>query len=281
MAIIGVSGKINSGKDTVGSVIQYLVWRTYYTNKEFPSISEKHFEEFRHSLVSDKNNWKIVKYADALKDIVCILTGCTRKQLENIDFKNSKLPDDWIRYGKADGFIKKYIGNGDMGEPVMNNKQCTKEEYEEELKTNWQTAYLSHLTYRELLQYLGTDLLRNQLHGDVWVNALFADIDKKLDTNPNYNRKQVKKGFIITDMRFTNELKAVKDRGGITIRVNRPYSTVVGQGNGNWATFSDTQFHPSETSLDSATFDFIINNDKDIEHLINEVKKILEKSNII
>lgn len=279
MAIIGVSGKINSGKDTVGRIIQYLVDKNNfgYNTPDSENDYNSYFSN-KHNL---KSNWKIVKYADALKDIVCILTGCTRKQLENIDFKNSKLPDGWIRYGKADGFIKKYIGNGDMGEPVMNNKQCTKEEYEEELKTNWQTAYLSHLTYRELLQYLGTDLLRNQLHGDVWVNALFADIDKELNANPNYNRKQVKKGFIITDTRFENELKAVKDRGGITIRVNRPYSTVVGQGNGNWATFSDTQFHPSETSLDSATFDFIINNDRDIEHLVNEVKKILEKSNII
>lgn len=73
--------------------------------------------------------------------------------------------------------------------------------------------------------------------------------------------------WIITDVRFPNELKAIKDRNGITIRVERPNLI--------------ENNHLSETSLDSANFDFIINNDKNIEHLINEVKKILEKLNII
>lgn len=81
-------------------------------------------------------------------------------------------------------------------------------------------------------------------------------------------KKKVKyPNWIITDMRFPNELKAVKDKGGISIRVERP-----GLLESN---------HLSETSLDSATFDFVINNDKDIEHLINEVRKILEKENLI
>ena len=81
---------------------------------------------------------------------------------------------------------------------------------------------------------------------------------KKLYKYPNW---------IITDMRFLNELKAVKSRGGITIRVERPGLI--------------ENSHPSETSLDSATFDFVINNDKDIGHLISEVRKILEKLSII
>ena len=79
---------------------------------------------------------------------------------------------------------------------------------------------------------------------------------------------------IITDTRFPNELKAIKDRGGITIRVNRPCNICGGSGYHKMSCpVSKSGEHCSETILDSATFDFVINNNKDIEHLINEVKK--------
>jgi hypothetical protein len=115
--IIGVSGKLQSGKDTVAKIIQYLCDPT--VNKTIYS-----FENWNKLDVGNEGhiNWKIVRFADKLKDIVCLLTSCTREQLEDNEFKNSKLPIQWIRYGYADGFIKKYIGNGEMGEPIMNNK---------------------------------------------------------------------------------------------------------------------------------------------------------------
>ena len=81
-------------------------------------------------------------------------------------------------------------------------------------------------------------------------------------------------------MRFPNELEAVKSRGGITIRVNRPYTTVVG-GNGIPATFNQNQFHPSETSLDNAEFDYTIENNSSIEDLIHTVSLILKREKII
>ena len=63
---------------------------------------------------------------------------------------NSKLGEEWIRYGYADGFIKKYIGNGEMGEPIMNNKQCSKEEYEE----HYEMERTSHRAGRMVLDAL-------------------------------------------------------------------------------------------------------------------------------
>lgn len=69
------------------------------------------------------------------------------------------------------------------------------------------------ITYRFLLQYIGTELFRDGLDINVWVNSLFAD----------YNATE--SNFIITDMRFLNEAQAIKDNGGITIKVSR-YMTV-------------------------------------------------------
>ena len=85
--------------------------------------------------------------------------------------------------------------------------------------------------------------------------------------------------WIITDLRFPNEAKAVEKRGGITIRVNRPYTTT--GGNGIPATFSQTQFHPSETALDNHKFDYVIDNDDSLSDLVDKVREILIKEKVI
>ena len=68
--VIGVSGKIGSGKDTIGKIIQNL------TN----------------------DHWEIKKYADKLKVITCLLLGCTREQLEDRGFKEKELGEEWWYY---------------------------------------------------------------------------------------------------------------------------------------------------------------------------------------
>ena len=69
--------------------------------------------------------------------------------------------------------------------------------------------------------------------------------------------------WIITDVRFPNEAKAVKDRGGILIRINRPG-------------FENTGDHLSEIALDDyKNFDTIIINDGTIEDLSKKIKEFL------
>ena len=184
--IIGISGKINSGKDTVGNIIQMLA----LTND--PTV-----------------NWEIKKYAGKLKEIASILTGATLEQLEDQDFKKQEMGSEW------------------------------------------------GITYRELLQKLGTEAMRNGLHENVWVNALYADY-----TNQNW---------IITDMRFPNEFDAVKSIGGITIRVNRDDQTKA----------VDVNAHSSENALDNHEFDYVINNTGSMSDLITKVREILTQNQII
>lgn len=282
--IIGISGKIGSGKDTVGKIIQYLIANNIEDIKQnegtFHPSSEEDFTAFLKCDGYSHSGWKIVKFADALKDIVCILTGCTREQLESPEFKNSKLPDEWIRYGYANGFYK-YYKNG-KEETIMNNVQCDKERYELEYRTNWQTAYKIHSTYRELLQYIGTDLLRDKLHSDVWVNALMSKYYPKICSGVTHcalagkpeiscNKCPEYPNWIITDVRFPNEAKAVKDRGGIIIRINR--YDITGQGKLNP--------HTSETALDDAEFDYTIDNHGTIEELIEKVREMLIKEKLL
>mgnify|MGYP000322192674 CR=1 FL=1 len=111
-----------------------------------------------------------------------------------------------------------------------------------------------YYTNRELLQRFGTEVGRS-ISPTLWVDALFTSYSE--DDH-----------WIIPDVRFPSEAKAIKDRGGIIIRVDRE-------------TLSHDN-HPSETALDDYEgFDYRIDNNNDIEHLIDKVKGIMFQLNLI
>ena len=111
-----------------------------------------------------------------------------------------------------------------------------------------------------MLQQVGTDLFRNRFHPNTWVNASFA----------NY----LNNAWIFTDVRFPNELEAIKKHNGITIRINRGLVERTGK-------MIQEPEHISETALDHAKFDYVIENDCTIDDLIEKVREILIKENVI
>ena len=86
--IISISGKIGSGKDTIGNIIQYLTESSNNITDEEWLVNKK-FSRF------NPNNWKIKKFADNLNDITCMMIGCTREQLEDQEFKKTVLGPEW------------------------------------------------------------------------------------------------------------------------------------------------------------------------------------------
>lgn len=279
--IIGISGKIGSGKDLAGSIIQYLIWL-----KDTPKDNPYTFEEYTKACTLLDNtrlisNWKIVKFADKLKDIVCILLGCTREQLEDRVFKETLLGEEWTCYGYANGFWSHSDNN--PSHKMMDNVSCDKETYEAEKRTNWQTSYKRELTPRLLLQLMGTECGRQIIHPNIWVNATMIDYRPYgYEKGSNKNVADVLEdihfntlnypNWIITDVRFPNEAKAITDRGGINIRLQR---------NENKQVLTSTDIHPSETALDLYKFDYVIDNNSTIEELIEKLKEILLIEKII
>lgn len=78
-----------------------------------------------------------------------------------------------------------------------------------------------NVTPRQVLQFIGTDLFRNHIKEllpdmgkDIWIHVIKRKIMNKLKKNPNTK-------IVITDIRFPNELQAIKDLGGITIKIQR------------------------------------------------------------
>lgn len=65
------------------------------------------------------------------------------------------------------------------------------------------------MTVREVLQFMGTEIFR-KIWEPVWIRYLIKQIVQENSEMP-----------IITDVRFVNEAKAIKDAGGILIKLHR------------------------------------------------------------
>ena len=100
-------------------------------------------------------------------------------------------------------------------------------------------------TVRELLQGIGQGL-RDAIDPNLWVKILFANTEGWSN-------------YIIADVRYPNEIKAIKERNGILLRIDRK-----GAGAGN---------HSSETALDDyKEWDVHIENNGSIEDLFEAMK---------
>ena len=83
-------------------------------------------------------------------------------------------------------------------------------EWRENVDEWWATRLnIPHLTPRWVLQQWGTEVARKAFHDEIWV----ASVENKL--------LNVKEDIVITDCRFSNEISAVKNAGGITMRTHR------------------------------------------------------------
>ena len=100
-------------------------------------------------------------------------------------------------------------------------------------------------TVRELLQGIGQGL-RDAIDPNLWVKILFANTEGWSN-------------YIIADVRYPNEIKAIKEHNGILLRIDRK-----GAGAGN---------HSSETVLDDyKEWDVHIENNGSIEDLFEAMK---------
>lgn len=145
---------------------------------------------------------------------------------------------------------------------VMFEDQQFKKKY---LPDMWSNHGLP-MTVRDFLQKLGTDALREGLHSNTWVNALMADYVAlpQVGLNITEDNDYAHPNWIITDCRFPNEAYAIKNAGGVIVRVNRDGYRAINA-------------HPSEVALDKWSYDYVVDNDGSIEDLKKNVKELLKK----
>ena len=143
----------------------------------------------------------------------------------------------------------------------------------------WSNRLKMDITPRWVLQYWGTDVCRNHFHNDIWV----ASVEHRLLNS--------KEDIVITDCRFSNEVAAIKNAGGIAIRVQRGlnpewYDSAIAynrgpNGNSSWALskmkLDNMKIHASEYSSIGLKYNYIIENNGTIDELHNKMYEILNR----
>jgi len=152
-------------------------------------------------------------------------------------------------------------------------------EWREQVDAWWSERLdMPNLTPRWVLQYWGTEVCRKAFHDDIWI----ASLENKL--------RNSKDDIVISDCRFPNEIKSIKDAGGIVIRVKRGlepewYTDAADMNAGdrcmNYALaknrMSKLGIHASETAWVGTKFDYVFANDSSIDDLYAQVKTLINQ----
>lgn len=145
-------------------------------------------------------------------------------------------------------------------------------EWREEVDRWWADRLsMPTLTPRWVLQYWGTEVCRRTFHDDIWI----ASIENKL--------RQSSDSIVISDVRFPNEIKSIKNLGGKIIWVIRDelpswYDTAVkavAGSNHHINEMKDLGIHSSEWAWVGIDFDHVIRNDSSIDDLYTKVKSVI------
>lgn len=147
-----------------------------------------------------------------------------------------------------------------------------------EIRDDWWSAKLGKdWTPRYGLQYMGTEVMRNALHTDIWVLA-------------GMKRIAGKSSVVIPDTRFPNEIKAIRELGGIIWNVRRGpvpewYAALTGfkadhtlhtaWDVDNFMRSTYPSIHASEYSWHGTEFDAVFHNDATIDRLKQSVDSVI------
>lgn len=110
---------------------------------------------------------------------------------------------------------------------------------------------------RELLQLLGTEWGRQAIHPEIWVRSLMERIKPWLEDGVP---------VVVTDVRFDNEAKAIREAGGEVWRIVRP----------GWGCLSgSTAAHASEAGVSENLIAVSITNDGCLDQLRERVRRAI------
>lgn len=200
VTIVGIKGFKGSGKDTVASMISYIL---------HDGIMKANYDTWLLYHKNDfiENDEIIIHFADKLKDDIAGFCGIDRKLLDKQEIKEN------YYYNFKTGIVSTNIK--DVFYVVDNCNDAI-------LKYNDLAGYLVSysnnisIKIRVLLQYYGTNVIRNHFWKEAFINYTM---------NKAFDIRNSKGQCIIADARFENdECEAIKQCGGMIIRVDRKFN---------------------------------------------------------
>jgi hypothetical protein len=162
---------------------------------------------------------------------------------------------------------------------LLEGRTKSAREWREQVDPWWANRLnMPNLTPRLVLQLWGTEVCRKGFHDDIWIASLESRLRNATDS------------IVISDCRFPNEIKAIKDAGGKVIRVTRGpdpewYDAAVSvnkgeAGNMTWALSKERLaklgIHASETAWVGTNFDAVIDNNGTVDDLYKQIAQIVQ-----
>ena len=123
----------------------------------------------------------------------------------------------------------------------------------------WSKKFGKTVTPRWVLQHFGTEVMRQHMHDAIWIDSCLS----RYDGQPT----------VISDTRFQNELKTIKENKGQIILVKRGELPTREQ-------MQDKGAHKSEWDWMGWNFDHVIDNDGSKEDLYKKVDDLVVSNKI-
>ena len=203
---IGLNGFAGSGKDTVAKMIKTILnydWNSIEECKAFyKSIYTSPTISATYNSVEDKENKPVycVAFADQLKKICSDIFGIDEER-----FYQNKA-NAWVCINKEFQYTEI---------PPEEESIVTAEQYFNDIPTYKSATKKYWMSLREILVYVGTYVLQQDLNKNVFVNIVSNLIEKHKKSNP------ILQYVILTDIRFNHEINYIHKHNGITISIVR------------------------------------------------------------
>ena len=129
----------------------------------------------------------------------------------------------------------------------------------------WSKRFGKEVTPRWVLQYFGTEVMRQGMHDAIWIDSCIA----RYDGNPT----------VIADTRFENEIKTIREMGGKILLVKRgqdpDWFTDYVEGN-----VEPKNVHLSEYAWAKSEYDHLITNNGTLEELHQQIDDLIVSNKI-
>jgi len=183
-----------------------------------------------------RHNFKRIGLADKLKDICSEVFNIPRLDMDDPSKKEDPFKTQiYISSNHLENLLRRLLDDGFEFDYEVALGQICRDFYGKSLSS-----------IRDMLQTVGTDIFRNYIKDDIWLEYI------KKELSPEKN-------IVITDARFKNEREYLKNLGAILILVHRPG-------------YDGKSSHISENQLgDSSDYDVVAINDTTISALQSSI----------
>lgn len=287
--LIAISGKKKSGKDTFGIVFNII--SEYYKNKnEIPTTEyilielnkietdyKKRIESLKYFQQGVFFNfftyYKIKQFSEKPKEIVSNLLSVNKHLLNDREFKQKQLDENWwyyeskykkINYLEAKNTLIN-IENFELIKPTVNELLITiAEDLKKQNPNIWSNILLDN--YKEESKGTISDCIDYYSNCNNCKERFFGYKYQKFCNKCILdNNFKIFPQWLITDLRFKNELEYIIKLDGIKIRINRIYNNL------NNEEIKRLE-HYTEKELDDYIYwDYIIENNSNLSDFIQEI----------